>query len=529
MTPAPAIHHDAAAPAVRAREAVPADDGTPLATDVVGADPDDPRPVVLLRTPYGRSHHLAEGLGWARAGFTFVAQDVRGRYDSDGCWQPYRHERRDGAATVSWVAAQPWCDGRIAVLGGSYASFTAWVAALCGHPAVRAVLSLVPAVGEHQCHGPGGSFHLASHVRWWLANAHSRTSRDDLFTQLYRTSPQLLATLPVRELRHALWAELPTLLDAVDAGPDATPPYAVTDAELAGLDLPSLHVGGWYDGFLPRTLHQWHTVGAGTTRRPPRMLVVGPWTHDLATGRTPAIGLRRHEPQARMALGGRMADWLTRALDGGCPGGAQVYVTGAERWDTLAQWPPSTTPLTWHCAGGARLLREPPGGPGTDGFRYDPRDPFPSRNAPYDRADLDRRSDAVRYRTGVLDTGIEIAGTPTVRLLARTDAPATDWVARLAEIDTAGRALHLTHGVQVDEGRAAGHVREVSIALGPIATVVPPGHRLRLEITSSDFPDHARNLNTGLDRFGSARTRVARQEVHHGPGGTSLRLPVVAR
>mgnify|MGYP001246853672 CR=1 FL=1 len=102
-------------------------------------------------------------------------------------------------------------------------------------------------------------------------------------------------------------------------------------------------------------------------------------------------------------------------------------------------------------------------------------------------------------------------------------------MARLAEIDTAGRALHLTHGVQVDEGRAAGHVREVSIALGPIATVVPPGHRLRLEITSSDFPDHARNLNTGLDRFGSARTRVARQEVHHGPGGTSLRLPVVAR
>ncbi len=512
-------------PRVRLNRRLPMPDGAELATDVYLPPGEVPVPVLLLRTPYGKGAHLQEGLGWAGQGFGFVVQDVRGRYDSGGRWEPYVHERADGANALSWVADQPWCDGSVALIGGSYGSFTAWTAALSKHPAVRAVISLVPAVGAHACYGPGGVLYLASHARWWLANGDGAVRREGLFEAMYRTAPGILAELPVQAIGHRLWADLPTWFDPVQDGPGTVPDYAVTDDELAMLDIPSLHVGGWYDGFLDRTLHQWRIAGSALPARPLRALVIGPWTHDLQTDVLPTHGERRHQAQARMPLGRRMAEWLGALLDGTVAGSrAQVYVCGAEQWVIADDWPPGRHSHTWYAGPGGGLQEQPPTQAGHDSFRYDPADPFPSRSAPVDRRDLDQRCDAVRYTSPRLTAPCEIAGSAEVILYATTDAPSTDWVARLFEVTTEGRRLHLTHGVLAVSGTDR---RAHRMQLTPLAVRLPAGHRICLEITSSDFPDYARNLNTGLDRYTTSMMRVAEQAVHRGPDRpTALILPV---
>jgi uncharacterized protein len=521
----------ARSPRVRANLGVPMPDGTLLATDVYLPAGEHPVPVLLHRTPYGRNGCLAEGLGWAGRGFGFVVQDVRGRYDSAGCWEPYAQERADGAATLAWVAEQPWCAGSVILTGGSYASFTAWVAALSGHPAARAVISLVPAVGTQVCYGPGGVLYLASHLRWWLANGDGAIRHAGLFEAMYRSDPEILAHLPVSELGQRLWAELPTWFEPVRAGPDAVPGYTVTDAELAALDLPTLHVGGWYDGFLERTLWQWRVAGAAVTPRPPRCLLIGPWTHELRTDQTPVHGERRHGPAARVPLGQVLVEWLGGVLRGAAPASsARVYVSGAERWDTAGDWPVGVDLQAWYAAPDAALRPDAPDREGHDVFRYDPSDPFPSRCVPAGRDDLDQRSDAVRYLTPPLATACELAGAPEVVLYAATDAPSTDWVARLLQVTPYGRRFYLTQGV-LDAARAVGtvvrdRVHCYRIRLTPLAVELPAGHRICLELTSSDFPDHARNLNTGADRHTTTQLRTASQTVCYGAAHpTRLLLP----
>ncbi|HEX2301460.1 MAG TPA: CocE/NonD family hydrolase [Pseudonocardiaceae bacterium] len=519
-------------PRVRTNLRVPMQDGTMLATDTYLPPGPRPVPVLLLRTPYGKDTHRAEGLGWARRGFGLVVQDVRGRYDSGGVWEPYANERLDGAITVNWVANQPWCAGSVVVMGGSYASFTAWTVALSGHPAICAVISLVPAVGVHTCYGPGGVLYLASHVRWWLANGDGAIRRDGLFEAMYRAQPEVFAHLPVSELGDILWADVPTWFDPAKAGPGAVPAYAVTDAELAALALPALHVGGWYDGFLERSLQQWRVAGSAVRPRPARSLLIGPWTHELRTDQLVRHGERRHGPAARVALGRVLVEWLSAVLDGSARDStAQVYVCGAEQWHTAADWPGATRTDTWYAAAGGTLRPDPPSGGGQDIFCYDPADPFPSRSVPADRTDLDRRSDATRYLTPELAHPCELAGTPEVELHASTDAPATDWVARLLEVTPAGSRRHLSQGV-LDTAQVSGRPlgeqpHAYRIRLTPLAVRLPAGHRFCLEITSSDFPDHARNLNTGADRLTTIEMRTATQQVHYGPDTpTALLLPV---
>ncbi|MGL5830209.1 MAG: CocE/NonD family hydrolase, partial [Angustibacter sp.] len=146
-------------------------DGVVLATDVYLPAARPSAPAVLLRTPYGRARHTDEGRGWARRGYAFVVQDVRGRADSGGQWRPYHAERSDGCSVVHWVASQSWCDGRVIPAGGSYAAFAAWAAALETPDHVVAVLSSVPAMGTQIVNfAPSGPLALYRHTWWWSEN-----------------------------------------------------------------------------------------------------------------------------------------------------------------------------------------------------------------------------------------------------------------------------------------------------------------------------------------------------------------------
>ena len=297
---------------------VPAADGTLLAVDVqLPPQASWPVPVVVTRTPYGRSKHLAEGLGWRAHGYGFVVCDVRGRYDSDGEWLPYRHERADSAAVADWITAQPWCDGRLVAYGGSYSGYTAWTLAVERPEAVAAVVSLGPSMSlAGTKFDPSGVLRLGEHAAWWLERAESRTSRDGLARQVFAEQPELLDHLPVVEVGGFLGARLEHWADLLTTGDDSE---HVSDDELARLGAATLHVGGWYDLLLPESLRHWQVVGAELSPRPPRRLVVGPWDHDLAFSNTTAVGAREHGPRSRRGFRELCLDWLAAVLAGRAP------------------------------------------------------------------------------------------------------------------------------------------------------------------------------------------------------------------
>jgi hypothetical protein len=509
--------------------AVPGHHGTPLATDV-HVPPQDrwPVPVVVTRTPYGRTAHLAEGRAWRARGLGYAVQDVRGRYDSDGTWTPYRNERADGAALVDWLVRQPWCDGRIITYGGSYSGYTAWTAAVERPAAVVAVISMGPSMGLHRTKFTRtGILRLAEHAGWWLERADGRTSREGLRETVFSEHPDVLNHLPVSGIAERLGARLPHWHDALHEGRahgyDGTPPEAVTDRELAHLRCAALHVGGWYDLLVEETLHLWRTVGSAHGHVHRRDLLIGPWGHDLGHGVATRTGDLEHGPRARVALGPRSVDWIRRVLDDPAPqrGGtaAEVFAVGAGRWLRRSAWPPSATDASWHPQADGALDRTT--GAGWRTFDYDPAHPFPSCRPALDRSALLHRDDAARFSTGPLPRPLGVEGVGSVDLDVETSGEGTDWVVRVLEHRPDGGLFELCSGTAVSPARGRHRHR---VVLTPITVVVGAGSSLVLEITSSDFPYLARHLNTAGDRCTGTTTLIAQQTVHL--PGTRLDLPV---
>ena len=513
---------EAAPPLIRANVTVPGHAGVGLATDVYRPTGGS-APVVLIRTPYGKARHLDEAMGWARNGFACVVQDVRGRYDSDGDWSPYCHERDDARAVLRWLAEQPWAqDGGVVAYGASYSAFAAWAAAVENPDEVGAVISLSPAMGLQRVKfDPSGILALDEHAGWWLMHGEARTSRARLVEAMFGDEPDLLSHLPVSGLVERFWVELRDWTTVIDLGPSHRPAGDIDDDELARLCLPALHIGGWNDGLVTETLRHWAIVGSDLPSRPPRHLVVGPWGHDQGLSGSARVGDRDNGPASLLPLGRVMSRWARSALAGQAGTSAvDVFVMGENRWQGEAAWPPvGTGEASLYASFDRSLGTAAPRVHGVDRFAYDPLDPFPSRGLSVDRRELAGRVDAVRYESAPLSAALAIRGAPRVELYATTDAPTTDWVVRLIEVSPDGRRLAFAEGC-VDAGKPEGasaangpfHIR-----LTPTALTVPSGGAIALEITSSDFPNLARNLNTGADRYLSTETRVAHQEVRFGP------------
>lgn len=487
---------------------VPGAGGAALCTDVYLPDL-VPAPVLLTRTPYGRGGHRDEGRAWARRGFVFVAQDVRGRYDSPGTWRPYRGERGDGAALIRWVHEQPWCDGRVFTAGASYAAYTGWALAVTEPALVAGVISMVPAMGLHEVKfDPSGILRLAEHASWWAEHGDARVSRTGLAAAMFAAEPELLGHVPVAAIGEQMWPDLPGWWAAVADGP-VPGPEAITDDELAALGLPALHIGGWHDLLAARTIAHWRLAGGA--------LIVGPWGHQLGPCPGAAEDTRAAEPRS---LGETQVDWVRSVLDGRPGKGMRVGVLGGS-WPRWSEWPKTADVVLHADATGA--LRSGPPTEGRATFTSDPARPFPSRPPGTDRAGLADRADAVRFATS--EVSGTILGEPMVTLHADTDAAGTDWVLRLLLRDLDGSVRSLSSGA-VQATRGAGGVHTVTTT--PVAAAVPAGARLELEVAGADFPDLARNPQTGADRYTATAFAAATQTVHCGPGGTRVTLPMLA-
>ena len=549
-------------------------DGTTLMSNVYGPSEGGPYPVLLTRLPYGKDLPLGtsylDPVKAAAAGYIVVVQDVRGRYRSEGEFVPFVREYEDGYDTVEWAASLPGADGSVGMYGLSYLGKTQWHAAVMGPPSLK---SMVPSLtwGNHLngVQMRGGVQELGL-MQFW---AQSTLTLDLLFRkypgergrigeklpELVSTIDELLAgggydALPPEELPNpddlAPFVEGGFGRGVDDEGWD----YLNIEGKYESIEVPAFHIGGWYDCFLGETLKQYGAMKQRSSEagmRPPR-LMVGPWTHgdfgstlgDLDFG----IGSSSVFLNYRGDLTDAHLRWFDATLKGdedaleGTPP-VQVFVMGENRWRGYDEWPPpGSREEEWYMISDGSLRREP--GAAADEparYDYDPDDPVPTvggsilmadvhRPGPRDQRGIEVRPDVLVYTGPVLERPYTVLGPVYATLLAASSAPDTDFVARLVDVYPDGRAICVVDGILRASARESypapgvvrpvapspiepGEVYEYVIDLWATGITFLPGHRMRVEVTSSSHPRWERNLNTGEGAFRSSRTEIAHQTI----------------
>jgi putative CocE/NonD family hydrolase len=539
-------------------------DGVTLRANIYRPRGRGPWPLLLMRTPYGKD---LPGTTWcgvdpvqaAGRGFIVVIQDTRGRFASDGVWDPFRFERLDGYDTVEWAARLPAANGRVAMYGGSYCGNTQWLTAIERAPSLAAISPLMtwsdPLDGLL---ARGGAVELGLAVPWSLENGLDHVKRlyardtdmqprvDGLIEEWDGLGDDGYWELPVHGLavlrRHGV-PDLGTIRALDD-------PAVIDWSRVAGAHqrvvVPTLHIGGWYDVFAQGTLDN-HVAMAALGRE--ARLIVGPWTHD--TFRDPIgeklFGMRASRDGLPIHPHGDVIDlqlaWLRRHLvpdtDVELPDAqVRIFVMGRNEWRDESSWPlQRAVSRRWFLRSGGSLTtaRPDPDEP-TTRFAYDPADPAPTIGGhtvmwpgypagPRDQAALEARDDVCVFTSEPLQRDMEVTGRVRVVLCAESSAPSTDWVARLCDVHPDGRSYNLCDGI-VRIAQGSNMRRSIEVDLWSTSNVFLAGHRLRVHVTSSSFPRWDRNLNTG--RQGEARHEVARQRVHHCRDDPSyIELPTV--
>lgn len=548
---------------------VPMRDGVRLATDVYRLEGAGPAPVLMARTPYNKDAILNGGTNFdilraVQAGYVVVVQDVRGRYASEGEFNPHFQETEDGVDAFAWAAAQPWSSGVIGTFGGSYLGCTQWLPAREQPPALRAMAPAVTFSDLYDgCIYQGGAKVL--HDLRWVAAAivpaeiERRVARGEAIVE----APSLEVEAALHELplaSHPLIRSYAAFYHEWLAHPSADA-YWTPASPRAGYDrimAPALNIGGWYDIFLWSTLENYMGMkrrGATEEARRQR-LIIGPWTHMNFTGSFPDREFGPAASSAAIDLPGIHLRWFDRWLKGMDNGVDQeppvmIFVMGADEWRTAPDWPlPETRyrPYYLHSRGGSNSLHEdgwlstePPGDEPSDIYLYNPLRPVPTvggqvilpgSNAmgPCDQRKVEQRDDVLVYDTPPLERAVEVIGPIELRLFVSSSAPDTDFTGKLVDVHPDGRAIILTEGIlraryrnslTTPELLEPGAIYELRLNLWATANVFLPGHRIRLEVSSSNFPRFDRNSNTGgviaqepRERYQPAVNRIFHDAAH---------------
>ncbi len=537
---------------IRYHLSVPMRDGVVLATDVYLPGREGPYPTLLVRDMYtnGSAEGRQDYARWATAnGYAFVFQSVRGRADSDGHWYPYFQEVSDGGDTIAWIADQDWSNGKVGMFGSSYLASVQWLAALNAQPELAAI---VPAVSPGNYYRdvayPGGAFSLLSRAGWGMGPAAFRTSAGFPIAWEEQVGHLPLETLGPSlgfNVRHFQdWLEHPTY--------DAYWRPLNLEDRADEMRVPALNIGGWYDVFLRSTIGSYVTMrekAQTETARNGQRLVIGPWPHGW--NRSSTTGQIDFGPDALIDAQALQLAWFDHWLKGKpLPEMApvRIFVMGANQWRDEQEWPLARTDYqTWYLQpGGGLSTAAPPARAKAMTYRYDPADPVPTLGGnimrptlrgPFDQAPLDDRTDILRFKSQPLAAPMEVTGPIRAVLYASSSARDTDFMVKLSVVKPDGRAINLVDGVLRARFRE-GFDREVwlepgkttrfEIDLWATSYRFEAGDRVRVDVTSSNFPRLARNLNTGAPFARTRAMKIARQAVYARAGEAShIVLPII--
>jgi uncharacterized protein len=517
---------------------IPLRDGISLSADLTLPE-SLPAPALVIRTPYGKSGEIPSkrGTTFAQAGYAVVMVDVRGRGDSDGVFQPYRHDGPDGFDVIGWAAGQDWCNGDVATHGGSYGGRIQWLTALEQPPALRAMVCLVTP-SDPFVESPTG-LPTPMHVNWYrLVDARVPQYRENV------NWPKVYKHRPLISMDEAAGFLSPNWRDELSHRTldDWWEPVRYQH-RIGEVDVPVLHVSGWYDDEEIGTPANFAAmVAAG---REGQRLLMGPWGHVVNSAR--ALGEVDFGPQALIDLDAAVVAFLDEHVKGIKPeqpaAPVRIFVMGADEWRDEPSWPPPyvTETALYLSSGGAanslhgdgRLLGAPPEeDQPADSWAHDPARPVPfitdpsstQIGGPDDYMGIESRGDVLIYDGDPVTEPMEVIG--PVRLVAHvaTSAADTDIMAKLLDVHPNGFAQRLCDGMvrlryrggfSRQEPVTPDEVYEVSIALWDTCLRLPPGHRLRLEVASSAFPKVDVNLGTGGDMVTETEGVIARNQLWH--------------
>jgi putative CocE/NonD family hydrolase len=556
-------------------------DGVKLRADVYRPDDANKHPVLLARLPYSKdlspiSLSLLSPIRAAKKGYAVVIQDTRGRFKSDGQFSLFAGEAEDGYDTVAWCAAQPWSSGQVGMYGASYFGATQWLTAIATPPALKAIVPTITSSDYYEGWTYQGGAFQQGFIQFWTAGMAAETitrlshASSDARKKLYGSifdMPGTYRSLPLAEFSPATvpglmdhyrtWLQHPSL--------DEYWERVRIESKYEQIDAAALHIGGWYDIFLEGTLRNFigmQSRGKSAWARQKQRLIVGPWLHGLFERE---VGEQDFGPGAlpdAVDLGGLHLQWFDHCLqnqpDNGAP--VRLFVMGTNVWRNENEWPLArAVPTRYYLASGgaANSLR----GDGqlstqsqkhivSDKFLYDPERPVPTCGGctlmagplsagPRDQRSVEERDDVLVYTSVPLSEPLEITGTVEAVVYASTDGRDTDFTAKLIDVAPDGRAINLCDGIVRARYRHSlrraellepGKVYEFRILLGSTSFVFAPGHRIRVEVSSSNFPRFDRNLNTGGDIATDSLGRPAVQHVFHGGVRAShVVLPVVPK
>ena len=546
---------------------VPMRDGVRLAADVYLPEKEGPVPVVLVRTPYGKSNDAEPYYRFVQRGFGVVIQDVRGREDSEGEWMPMYYEVEDGDDTLNWIAAQPWSNGDAAMTGGSYLGYVQWAAAASGNPHLKAMLSSVCS-GSPFVDVPrrGGCFNSGM-LAWAFAVSGQRMDAEKMVRDDW---DEVLNIRPLEDLApKALGYDVPFLrkwISHMDC--DELWQRGSWKNRFGTRRVPALIMSGWFDD-----------NGMGTTEAldlyadyDEKKVILGPWMHS-GNANYDIHGFALGNNALRYDMDLICFAWLEHHVNGVDNGiektpKVEYYTMGSNEWKSADNWPvPGTKELVLYLDGDgtdgpdqeqqtgnkgcAASLQEQPEGrscaaaenrgrltkekilaAGEDIYLYDPEDPpvhiiDMSENeleVPEDYTEEEKRKDILCYSTQRLAKDLTITGDALAKIYISSDCEDTDLVVRITDVDENGRSMKLADGVIsvryrnqfiYPEFMEPGKVYPVEIRTTKLSHTFKKGHKLRVTVTSGAenfiFPN--RNTREG---FNSVEMKIAENRIHRG-------------
>ena len=549
-------------------------DGVVLRADIYRPKAEGKFPVLLQRTPYNKAG-CDTCFKAATRGYVAIIQDVRGRYTSEGEWYTFKHESEDGYDTVEWAAALPYSNGKVGMWGGSYVGATQMLTAIAQPPHLAGVFPVVTASNYHD----GWTYQGGAFEQWFNESWTSGLAQDTFNRRLQRDKIPILQwiwKLPLAGYP-ILDPGTPETLAPYFADWLAHPSYddywkrwSIEDQH-AKIQVPSYHVGGWYDIFLGGTLRNYAGIkarGGNDAARRGQRLLVGPWYHGPFNGK---IGEVDFGPAARG--GAELFDtdelvlrWYDYVLKGMASGverekPVKIFVMGDNVWREEDDWPLARAQATryyLHSAGNANSLLgdgtlspEAPLAESPDHFVYNPAEPVPTRggglccdnehlaSGAFDQRPIEARGDVLVYTTPEFKADFEVTGPLSLEFYAASSAVDTDFTAKLVDVWPNGFAQNLTDSIlraryrnsqEKPEFMNPREVYKFTIDLWATSNVFKVGHKLRLEVSSSNFPRFDRNLNTGEEAGSATRTMRATNTIYHDREHPSaLILPVVPR
>ena len=548
-------------------------DGTILRADIYRPKADGKFPVLLQRTPYDKRNEAAFAAKAVARGYVVVVQDVRGRYSSEGTWYPFKNESNDGYDTVEWVAALPYSNGKVGMFGGSYVGATQMLTAIAHPPHLSAICPVVTASNYHD----GWTYQGGAFEQWFNQSWTSGLAQDTLSRAVEENTNALngiwkpLNEYPLFQLPQtsAPWELTSTLAPYFQdwlAHPDYDDYWKRWSIEehFSEINVPILTIAAWYDIFLGGSLRNYVGVkahGASDAARKGQRLLVMIGGH---AGSGPVVGDLDFGPSSKLDEDEVTLDWYDYTLKGtannfASPKPVRLFVMGTNQWRDEDDWPlprARETKYFLHSAGKANSAR----GDGTlnttaartepsDHYVYDPTNPAPTIGGPLccdsghlkpgarDQRPVEARDDVLIYSTPVLAQDIEVTGPIKLELFASSTAVDTDFIAKLVDVWPDGFAQNLTEGIVRARYRDSqerptlmnpDQVYKFALDMWATSNVFRKGHRLRLEISSSNFPRFDRNMNNGQDAASVQKPISATNTIYHDAEHPSvLFLPIV--